>query len=166
MAGEPHALAVEADGQPEAVTVGDGIGFAGERLRGGVDAGGLGRRMHFADRGAAHGTGVGVVARGPSREVESDVAREILGGGEEAAHRAVGPVAFEGLEFPRVVFPAVAEGEAVGRDRGEFPVRVRHAERAENFAGDVALIGYAGNARDDAAEEGETEVAVFEGDAG
>ena len=98
--------------------------------------------------------------------MKGDVAREIFGGGDEAAHGSIGAIAFERLELPRVLLPAVAEREAVGWDFGEFPARRRHAEGQENFAGDVALVGDARDDRDDAAEEGEAEIAVFEGDAG
>lgn len=54
---------------------------------------------------------------------------------------------------PLILFPAVAEGEVGGRDAVVLPDGVRHAEGAQDFPGDVLLIGAAGHARDDMTEE-------------
>ncbi len=151
----------------QAVRVGGGIGAGraggGPRVGHGGEGGGL---VKLAEGGAADRAGVGVVAGRVGREVKGGVAGEVGEGRDEAAHRAVGAVAQERLELPGVVFPAVAERELTGGHGGVVPDGVVHAEGREELAGDVNLVGLAGDAVDDGAEEGVAEVAVFVGGAG
>lgn len=122
--------------------------------------------MHFAAGGAGDGERIRLIARRPGIQMEGHVAMEVVEGGDETAHGSEGAVVEDGLGEPLTVLPAITQGEGVGGDAGIFPDGLVHAERAQDLAGDVFLIGTSADAGDDVAEEGVAEIAVFPGDTG
>ena len=71
--------------------------------------------------------------------MESHVFCKIVDGRNHAAHRAEDAVVQQFFFLPLFFFPAVAVREDSGRDFGEFPLSVFHAEWGENVAIDVLL---------------------------
>ena len=120
----------------------------------------------LADTGAAHRADLGIVARRPGAEQEGDIAGIVGHRRRKASHGAHLAIGLEPLARPGPIVQAIAPGEVVTAGLERIEGRARHAERLQERAPHVGLIGLATDIAQDTAEQRIAEIAVLEGEAG